>query len=81
MANMQIIPCKKCDGKMHSKIFKKHSKFLIIILVIIGIVFSVTIVGILIGMPLLLVALNLSQEEEYFWVCDKCHLKLSKRRQ
>jgi len=79
MVDMQAIPCKDCDGKMRPKAFKHYSPILTVGLIVLGVIFSVTIIGVLLGIPLIVLALHLGSKEDYFWVCDKCKKQLLKR--
>ena len=78
MADVQRIPCKKCDGTMRTKEFNKHSRILTAVIITVGVLFSLTIIGILVGMPLIVFALHLGSQTEYSWVCEKCGEKASK---
>lgn len=78
--NLQIIPCKKCTGKMGTKIFKTHSKILTLGIISIAVLLCLTIVGSIIGVPLVIFGIHLGSKQEYYWVCDKCGLRVRKRR-
>ena len=78
MADVQAVPCKKCGGKMRSKAFRVYSRALIISMIVFGVILSLTIVGILIGMPLIILAMHMGTKEKFFWVCEKCNDRIDK---
>ena len=67
-----MLHCKKCDGMMHTKDVKKHGRAKVIFLIIIGGLFCLTVIGALIGVPIIIFAVRLGSETEHRWVCEKC---------
>ena len=79
MVDISTVKCEKCDeGQMHSKDIKTHNKFVIGLLMTIGVLLSITVIGALLGVPIIIYALKLNAASERYWVCEKCGEKIKK---
>ncbi len=72
MVDTSTLHCKKCDGMMRTQDVKVHGKGLVVFLIIIGGLLCMTVVGCLIGVPLIIWASRLGGKSEHRWVCAKC---------
>ena len=67
--------CKKCDGMMHTTDVKKFPNILGYIIIGIGVLVSLTILGALIGVPMVILGLKMNSTVEHLWLCEKCRYK------
>ncbi|MFH1360422.1 MAG: DUF5362 family protein [Candidatus Omnitrophota bacterium] len=78
MVDIKTIKCEKCDGLMNSRYLGTGNKVVVFLLVAIGVLASLTVIGAIIGVPLVIFGLKIGSKKEYFWVCDKCKYKIKK---
>lgn len=63
---------------MTSKSICRFPKALWIILIVVGVLVSLTVIGSLIGVPLVIVGVILASQKDVYWVCNQCHFKEKK---
>ena len=78
MVGVETIKCQKCGGQMGSKNVKKHNKIVVYFLIGLGILLSLTIIGAIVGVPLVILGLKMGSASDYCWVCEKCGTTIKK---
>ncbi len=79
MADIHTIKCKECDeGMMTGQEIASVNRFIVYFLIGIGVLFTMTVIGSIIGVPLIMFALKLGSKKNVYWVCDKCQAKIIK---
>ena len=69
---MENINCNYCKGKMEVQEIPKYNKLITIITIILGILFSITLTGIVIGLLFLIVGLYMVYSKKEVWYCTSC---------
>jgi len=66
------IECKACGGSMKKKVKARFGVFYLLIATAIGLLFCLTLVGLLIGVPIVLICLIFGSFKIKFWQCTSC---------
>lgn len=75
---MQHLSCGFCNGAMETREIPVYNKHIGISLVILGLLFSITLVGIFMGVILLGCGVYILVSKKNVWICNECHTLLNK---
>lgn len=72
VASGKALVCQHCSGEMKKKSKANHSQFMALLLLLFGLIASLTGVGLVIGIPMILIGLYMGVATKKIWMCKNC---------
>jgi len=73
-----MINCPHCDGSM-KKGAEAKSTGMGCLLIVLGIILTVTVYGAILGIPMLIIGLVLGSQRRGLWICKKCGYRMERQ--
>jgi hypothetical protein len=75
---MDKIDCRFCSGAMEAVAVNKYNRHFGVVFIILGVLFAISMVGLLLGVILLSLGVYIVSSKKSVWICKSCRTTLER---